>query len=287
MGKVIWLASYPKSGNTWLRAFLHNLFRKPGEAYDINRLADFCTSESALGWYSEVAGGPVQGMSLAEIARLRPKVHRRLTQIFPDNVFAKTHNALVESQGVPTVTMEYSAGAIYVIRNPLDVAISFADHYGRSLDEAIEMMGRPGLATGMTDKHVQEVLGSWSENVESWTGRPSPALHVMRYEDMLDRPLQSFGAVTRFLGLDPGEERLRRAVEQSSFEKLRQQEDAKGFIERSEASQRFFRAGRAGQWRTALSPAQVEAIATAHEASMRRFGYLPLPADYRPVAGNA
>ena len=109
----------------------------------------------------------------------------------------------------------------------------------------------------------------------------------MRYEDMLDRPLQSFGAVTRFLGLNPSEERLHRAVEQSSFEKLRQQEDEKGFIERSQVSQRFFRAGRAGQWRTVLTPAQVEAITTAHEAPMRRFGYLPLPADYRPVVGTA
>lgn len=287
MGKVIWLASYPKSGNTWLRAFLHNLFRKPGEAYDINRLIDFCTSESALGWFIEVAGGPVKDMGMAEIAQLRPKVHRRLTQIFPDNVFAKTHNALVESHGVPTVTMEYSAGAIYVIRNPLDVVISFADHYGRSIDEAIEMMGRSGLTSGMTNKHVHEVLGSWSEHVESWTGRPNPGLHVMRYEDMLDRPQQVFGAVTRFLGLDPGEDRLHRAIEQSSFENLRRQEDAKGFVERSEASERFFRSGRAGQWRTVLTPAQVQAIAAAHEIQMRRFGYLPLPADYRPVAGAA
>ena len=47
----------------------------------------------------------------------------------PDTVFVKTHNALVEESGVPTITMAHTAGAIYVVRNPLDVCISFADHY--------------------------------------------------------------------------------------------------------------------------------------------------------------
>jgi Sulfotransferase domain len=287
MGKIIWLASYPKSGNTWLRAFLHNLFRRPDAAYDINRLIDFCTSESAIGWYHEVGKRPVAELSRAEIAQLRPAVHARLTEIFPDNVFVKTHNALVEESGVPMITMAHTAGAIYVVRNPLDVCISFADHYARTIDQAIEDLNRPGMMTDVISTHVPEVFGSWSENVESWTARPSPALHVMRYEDMLAEPERTFGAVTRFLGLNTSTERLRHAIELSSFDKLRQQEEQRGFKERSTASERFFRVGRAGQWRTKLTPAQVEAVVRVHEKQMRRFGYLPLPADYRSTEGAA
>lgn len=287
MGKIVWLASYPKSGNTWLRAFLHNLFRRPDAAYDINRLIDFCTSESAIGWYQEVAQRPIAGMSQAEVAALRPAVHARLTEIFPDNVFAKTHSALVEESGVATITMAHTAGAIYVVRNPLDVCISFADHYALTIDRAIEEVNRPGMMTSMTETHVYEIFGSWSENVESWTSRPSPALHVMRYEDMLAQPEQTFGAVTRFLGLIPTAERLRQAIDLSSFDTLRRQEEQSGFNERSKASARFFRVGRADQWRGKLTPAQIEAVVGANEKQMRRFGYLPLPMGGQSAAGAA
>jgi hypothetical protein len=143
------------------------------------------------------------------------------------------------------------------------------------------------MMTDITETHMYEILGSWSENVESWTGQPNPALHVMRYEDMLAQPERTFGALTRFLGLDTTAERLRRVIELSSFDKLREQEERIGFNERSTMSKRFFRVGRAGQWRTKLTPAQVEAVVRANEKQMRRFGYLPLPADYRSTAGVA
>jgi hypothetical protein len=277
MGKIVWLASYPKSGNTWLRVFLHNLFRAPDEPYDINRIDKFSVSDSAAGWYRQFDPRPATQLSFEEIAQLRPKVHKLLTGIFPDNVFVKTHAALVEAHGTPTITMEQTAGAIYVVRNPLDVAISYADHYGRTLDAAIEEVCRKGLQTATTDRHVYELIGSWSEHVASWTARPSPALHVMRYEDMLSDPERAFGSVVKFLGLNASRARLLKAIEQSSFKTMQEQEAQKGFEERSDKSKRFFREGRAGQWREVLTAAQIDAVVAAHRQQMARFGYFPLP----------
>jgi hypothetical protein len=277
MGKIVWLASYPKSGNTWLRAFLHNLFRDPNQPYDINRLVDFSTSDSAAGWYQQIDPRPVTELTREEIAQLRPKVHKLLTGIFPDNVFVKTHHALVEAHGTPTITMEYTAGAIYVVRNPLDVVISFAHHFGLSLDDAITQMNQPGMQSETTVAHVYHMYGSWSEHVYSWTARPSPGLHVMRYEDMLAEPERAFGGLVRFLGLNPPRQRLLKAIEQSSFDSLRDQEARRGFRERSQKAERFFREGRAGQWRELLTASQIEAIVEAHKEQMARFGYYPLP----------
>jgi hypothetical protein len=277
MGKIIWLASYPKSGNTWLRVFLHNLFRDPREPYDINRIDKFSVSDSAAGWYQQLDPRPVTELSFEEIAQLRPRAHKILTGIFPDNIFVKTHSALVESYGTPAITMEQTAGAIYIVRNPLDVAISYAAHYGRTMDEAIEELNRPGLQTQTTARHVYEIMGSWSEHVVSWTGRPSPGLHIMRYEDMLNDAEKAFAGVTRFLGLNPPRGRLLKAIEQSSFRNMQQQEQQKGFDERSDKSDRFFRQGRAGQWRETLTAAQIDAIVGAHRQQMTRFGYFPLP----------
>jgi hypothetical protein len=276
MGAIIWLASYPKSGNTWLRAFLHNLLRNPQEGYDINKLDDFTLSESAYGWYRMIDDRPVEVYSLAEVAAMRPQVHRRLTTVFPDSIFVKTHCAVMEDHGVPTVTFEVTAGAIYVVRNPLDVAISYAHHVGTSLDDTIGLMALSRATSPAGNNHVHELLGSWSEHVESWTAKPSPGLHVVRYEDMLEKPQSAFGGIVRFLGLKPPRDRIERAIARSSFKVLQEKERRHGFKEKSEKAERFFREGKAGQWRKLLTQDQVDRVIAAHSEQMRRFGYLPL-----------
>lgn len=275
MGKLIWLASYPKSGNTWLRAFLHNLLRNPDEAYDINKLTDFTLSDAQIRWYQMFDPRPGSEITKEEVAILRPKVHEAMTRSHHDSVFVKTHNALVEDRGTPMITMEHTAGAIYVIRNPLDVVLSYSHHYGLTIDLAIEAMATPGLQSMNEEIHCYERYGSWSEHVMSWTQHPNPGLHVMRYEDMQDSPHKTFGGVAAFLGLKPSRDRLERAIKLSSFRVLREQEKRHGFIERTANAEWFFREGKAGQWRKQLTKQQISAIVAIHREQMARFGYLP------------
>jgi hypothetical protein len=86
--------------------------------------------------------------------------------------------------------------------------------------------------------------------------------------------VRSFGRLAGFLRLRPSAGQLRRAIETSSFEELAEQEQRAGFVERPTTTERFFRAGRAGQWREALSADQVKAVIAAHAPMMMRFGYL-------------
>jgi hypothetical protein len=92
----------------------------------------------------------------------------------------------------------------------------------------------------------------------------------------MDAPEKTFAGVATFLGLKPPRERLLRAIERCRFEELRKREEAHGFAERSEFTERFFREGRAGQWREVLSEAQVKCIVAAHRPTMQRYGYYPL-----------
>ena len=180
-------------------------------------------------------------------------------------------------RGHSTVNFAVTAGAVNVVRNPLDVAISYAHHSGASIDDAIERMSMTDLETKGSDLGVYEVHGSWSQHVWSWTRNQHDALHVVRYEDMLADPNKTFGAMARHLLFDPTRKELARAIERSSFARLQAQENQKGFRERPPtAAQNFFREGRSGQSKDVLTPAQIDRVVRDHGEQMRRFKYLPL-----------
>ena len=274
VGKILWLASYPRSGNTWLRAFLHNLFRNSDEPHDINRLQDFTLIDGDARWYRMLDPRPPTELTKEEVAALRPRAHAAMTAAFPDTVIVKTHSALVEDRGTPMITLKHTAGAIYVIRNPLDVAVSYSSHYGISLDEAVAAMNRPGnQSVGNQENFVYELHGSWSEHVKSWTATLNPALHVVRYEDMANEPQRAFAGVAGFLGLQVAPERLAQAIERSSFAILREQELRKGFRERSRKSHTFFHSGKVGRGTQLLAPSLAESLCLNHREQMARFGY--------------
>lgn len=279
MGGIIWLASYPKSGNTWLRSFLYNLLRNTPAPANINELDQFCLGESSAQWYARHLQTPVESASPEVVMKIRPFAHADMTQAFPDSVFVKTHNFLGEWHGMPMHNMDVTAGGIYVVRNPLDVVLSMTHHFGLTLDEAIERLGNKGAATSSGGGHVPEFHSSWSAHVKSWTQHPNPQLLVLRYEDMLAKPRRAFKSVTKFLGLKPSTERLERAIRHSSFKALKAQEEKAGFKERSEHAKAFFRSGKAEQWREELTPDQVRLIIDQHKEQMERFGYIP--EDYK------
>ena len=276
MGDIVWLASYPKSGNTWARIFLHNLFLNGDEPADLNALTKFTLGDGKKKWVERAAGRSIDNFSDQEITALTPKVHKLYTQTRFDTVFVKTHNALRLLDGVPLITPQYTAGAIYFIRNPLDVVISLGNHFGLSLDESIEMLNNHNASTEGTDKKVPEFLCSWSDHVSSWRQKGNKSrVHVMRYEDMLYKPEKTFGGMAKFLKLKPSKDQLRKAIKFSSFETSRKLEAQKGFNERSDKAEKFFRVGKAGQWKTVLTPEQVEQIVAAHRDVMQEFKYLP------------
>lgn len=292
MGGIIWLASYPKSGNTWTRAFLHNFIAQEeapkGETYDINKMNVLSTSDNGPAWYTEVLGKPAKEATHQELAKARPLVHKFIHDQSSGFIFLKTHNAMVVHDDVPLHTPQYTAGGIYIVRNPLDVVISYSYHLNRTIDETMEIMETIGFTSQTNEKAVFQIQGSWSEHVYSWTKRPNPSLHVMRYEDMLDHPHDVFSELAAFLQLPVEQERLNKAIAKASFKNLQEMEKEKGFRERPEHAEKFFREGKAGQWRHELTLNQVKRVVRAHGEQMDRFGYLKEAEQFlrNPVAGR-
>ena len=155
---ILWLASYPKSGNTWLRAFLANYLRNAAEPQAINALPEFALGDMRIEPYARISGKDPAAMSRDEINRLRPQAHRALAAASPGLVPVKTHSAIATVGGVPTITPEVTFGAIYVIRNPLDVAVSFSHHYAVSLDQAVKAICFRGLEIPAKEGHVVQII---------------------------------------------------------------------------------------------------------------------------------
>jgi len=277
MGGIYWLASYPKSGNTWLRIFLQNLREDGTEPVNIN---DLQTGQIASdrNWLDDVLGFDSADLDADEIDRLRPAVYR--WSLHDDDIgYHKIHDAYtMTAAGEPLVSKEGTLGALYIIRNPLDVAPSFANHNNSTLDDAIERMGSSINALARTDKklksQVRQKLLSWSEHVLSWVDAPDLNIQVIRYEDMLINPVATFTKTVKFLGLPDDPVRIEKAIRFSDFKVVSTQERENGFSEKPAKTEYFFRQGKSNDWREKLSEAQVERIVADHGEVMARFGYL-------------
>ena len=258
-----------------MRAFLANLILDTPEPLPLERIGEVCPSETAEHWFRPFTKGKVADMTLQEVAAVRHKAQERAVSLNKNVVPMKTHSYLGEDFGHPIISMKATYGAIYIIRDPRDVAVSGADHFGKTLDEMISMMATPlALAMPMPGQIVHELQSSWSNHVESWTMWNHPGIYTVRYEDLLADPFDQFSRVARHFGISTDKARVKKAIEYSSFKQLKQMEVEQGFVERSTHSESFFRSGRSGGWQNVLSPEQVRTIEQDHAEQMKRFGYL-------------
>ena len=278
---ILWLASFPKSGNTWVRALLANYLDGGDKPVPINKLPELGVGDSQLWPYEQAAGKPLPNASVQDIMPYKARAHAILAQDPNRLVFAKTHNALTVLGGTPTITPSVTAGAIYILRNPLDVVLSYADHYGNTHAQAVEAMGSQALITMGRDNRAPEYLGRWSDHVRGWLGADGLKRLVLRYEDLQADAGACLTDILRFLEQPVDAGRVAKAVRNSSFDTLAGQEALTGFRERSKNQQKFFRKGRAGAWRQDLAPELAEKIVADHGEVMAEHGYLD--AAGRPI----
>jgi Sulfotransferase domain len=275
MGNIVWLASYPKSGNTWIRAFLANLVANRATPVPLSELPNYGRIEADPELYSSVAGTPSTDLNFDELCALRPHVAAAIVAVSPRTVFVKTHSMAGMHDGIPLITPQGTAGAIYVVRNPLDVAISMSHHFAIDLDAAIEYLGDERAATENSNLFVTEFLSSWSQHVKSWADAESDRVIIVRYEDLIEKPAKAFGRIAKLIGVDNDRARIARAIEHASFAALSGMEKRDGFIEVPIKGKRFFRSGKVNQWREALTREQVMRIIDRHRDQMQRFKYVP------------
>ncbi len=275
MKTILWLASYPKSGNTWLRLFLFNYLFDPDIPAPINQAHRVGPSDATAALYRTAAKGrPFDPRDTKAAFALRPKVIAAHANTGAAVNFMKTHNANTDMAGTPLIPPALTRGALYVIRDPLDMAVSFAHHYEVDHDHVTQAIDSASHITVPDDTVVQQYLGNWSKHVRSWERAKGFPTKVLRYEDMIAEPHTTFAAALAFIGAPVDDARLDKAIRFASFDEAQKQEAEHGFVERSAGATRFFRSGKTGEGRTTLSPDHIARIERDHEAVMRRHGYL-------------
>lgn len=276
--KIIWLASYPKSGNTWFRAFLTAILDPEGKTPDINNL--YCTTiASNRQMFDELAGIASSDLTTDEIDHIRPMVYRQNAMESEAILYHKIHDAyIILPDGKPMIPSDVTKAVLYFIRNPLDIAVSFTHHLATSIDRTIQIMNNPEYAfCSTTDRlhyQLRQRIHTWSGHIKSWVDDSGLPLMVLKFEDMLSDAPDVFIKATEFIGLQYNKKQVETALQKCSFEKLQEQEQGKGFQEKSAKAASFFRKGISGDWKHALTHDQIQQIVDAHGEMMERFGYL-------------
>ena len=248
---IIWLASYPKSGNTWLRAFLsYYCYGKVGEFNfkllenikkfpDIKDLKDLNinyldTSELIKNW------SPLQ-----DYINLKKEM-----------TFLKTHNALCTINNYSFANSKSSIGAIYILRDPRDVIISLSNHFNKTLGETLEIMLSDSFWETETkfENFHSSIFGSWANNYRSWKNTNIFDSLIIRYEDMIQDPFNTFSKIIKYIEkkttISFDEALIRKTIELTSFKNLQNKENIGEFKEAAHGI--FFRRGEINQWKKNL-----------------------------------
>lgn len=266
--KFRWLASYPKSGNTWVRLLLNayltggshpNYLSPPSSMSDL-RVYDYqIVAPTEL---SKMDGYSVLWMRGAVLEHLRRKHGWGLT---------KTHHANFTFAGVELIPDAITDRAVYLVRDPRDVVVSFARHIDQPIDKVIDLLGKEGAVSQNTDcKSLFHILSTWSVHVNSWMSESQFPVMCVKYETLRKEPCEQFSKIARFVGLDVEPEQVERAVDLVGIDKLRAFEAKHGFKEAKNGV--FF--GDTGGWQQKLTTEQADRIVNDHHAVMEAMGYV-------------
>jgi hypothetical protein len=289
MSGLVWLASYPKSGNTWFRMLISNLGAEGEIPAGINKPTERTPIAAARRPFDEVTAIDSLLIGPDDADRLRPAVYRTIAcGDYVDPMWPrprhpaqaprimKVHDAYGPTpDGEPLLAA--AQAAILIVRDPRAIAPSLANHLGCTLDRAIDSLGSAATLFGARDRgfspQLRQRLLSWSDHVESWLDQRDVPVHLVRYEDLRVDTAAFFRDAMRFAGRDISAAEAERAAKLADFRELQEQERAQGFRERPRSSRVFFRRGEAQAWRDELSSAQIARIEAAHGRVMRRLGY--------------
>ena len=269
---ITWIASYPKSGNTWVRSFLSNYFSK-NENFNFNQLKKInkfprkeIFEELDID-YKDFKNIASNWITMQEYINLKN-----------ETIYLKTHNAMVTVNNSKFTDANNTNGFVYLVRDPRDVILSYSSHLGISSEETFELMQDDLSFEAMTDEENSRnfLLGSWASNYNSWKSFNSVEGLIIRYEDLVTKTESSFIKIISYLNkinnLEINIDKIKNSIQNINFSTLKNLETDQGFAEKGKNS--FFRKGKIGDWKENLNPKTVKEIEFVFNKEMKELNYL-------------
>lgn len=271
--KILWLASYPKSGNTWIRILLSRILYNTSDINKIN--IPIYSSKSILEEYAEF---DISEYSTEQLHKLRLDVFKEKAENSKTIYPIKIHDIFqIRYNKLSFLPFSHTYGAIYIIRNPFDLCISFSNHIGKTIDETIEIMSKKNytLAQNIMKFQIQipQKIGKWSEHVLKWTKQNKIKTLVVRYEDLYTQTYRILKDIISFINIQVSDAKIKDAIEFASFSNLQNLEEKYGFSEKSVHSKKFFNVGKLYYFKNILTLQQVEKIFKNHQDVIKCFYY--------------
>ena len=279
---IIWLASYPKSGNTWLRSLLATYYFSKNGNFEFSLLnkidqfpsAKYFRDDKEL--YLKMESTSKYWIPKQNIINQDKKIK-----------FLKTHNAMCKIDGNSFTNKQNTLGAIYIIRDPRNVVTSLAHHYQINITEALQFMQNEKKAifeneNGSYNGFVP--LLSWNLHSESWLNNKAFPVLLIRYEDLYSETFYTFKKVINFIQQltrtkdNFNKEKAKKSIRSCDFEKLKKLEKEVGFFEAikerdSEKKIKFFNLGKENNFKKILDKKIIEEINLKYSSELIKFQY--------------
>ena len=281
---IIWLTSYPKSGNTWVRFFILSLLLGNKMEINLNHLKNIEQFPSK----SQFVGLKLDLKNLREVAKNWITVQNKIN-LSKKVRFYKTHNTFCQIDKNSFTNHKNTLGAIYIVRDPRNVITSVKNHFNHnSYEEAkdfifnekkVVLLSRP---TKIKDYSLPQIIGSWQTHYKTWKIMNKNFL-LIKYENLINTPNSEFKKIANYLEklfkTKFTNAQIERAINSSSFDKLQKMEEKKGFIESVENKQtgeknKFFFLGPKNDWRKILDKKIADEISSRFEPEMKELRYL-------------
>ena len=277
---IVWIASYPKSGNTWVRSFLTAYYYCKDGVFDINNLIKIQDYPNKQFFKNEVKKGEIH--KHWEESQINIVNQKKIK-------FLKTHNSLISAFGKNFTEPKYTLGVIYIIRDPRNVITSVKNHNDfKTYEEALNMMQNDNAVISdysYLNNHAKtNIINSWRINYQSWLRNNSYRRLLIKYEDILNNPYQTFRDIVIFINTickfndNFDEKKFNNSIETTSFKKLKELENQGKFTEsvysiHDNRKVKFFNQGPDNDWKKNLSHELILKMNDYYKDDLKKFNY--------------